>query len=238
MAFVPPRDRVFEHSISAGPSVFTVTGAVDTSYNAFSSSMSIGDTTLGGVVEPGVAFKSGVLTYSNTNEITVSTVLESKGTFTSTGTKEVFMGLPALSVSGDVSSTSTGALKVTGINGVDQTAAWTTYTPAITSGTGTITTSSATGRYRQIGKTIHLQVDIVITTAGTGASILIATLPVNSFAGKGYSGIGRERLLTNTTCIGSIVTTDATKLNIIPIAGGTIIASGNAVTVSITYEAA
>ena len=35
MAFVPPRDRVLEHSTSNSQTVFAVTGAVDTSFNAF-----------------------------------------------------------------------------------------------------------------------------------------------------------------------------------------------------------
>jgi hypothetical protein len=98
MVFVPPKDRVLEHSTSNSQTVFAVTGAVDASMNAFSALMAIGDTTIGGVVEPGVAFKSGVLTYSAANQITIdSTGFESKGTFSSGGTKEVFMGLPAKS---------------------------------------------------------------------------------------------------------------------------------------------
>lgn len=97
MAFIPPKDRVLELSTSNSQTIFAVAGSgVDTSYNAFSAHMSVGDTTIGAVVEPGVAFKSGVLTYSATNQITIdSTGFESKGTFSSGGTKEVFMGLPA-----------------------------------------------------------------------------------------------------------------------------------------------
>ncbi|MBR0855496.1 hypothetical protein [Bradyrhizobium liaoningense] len=95
MTFIPPKDRVLEHSTSNSQTVFTVTGAIDTSFNAFSASMSVGDTTFGGVVEPGGAFKVGILTYSNTNEITVTNAFDSKGTFSSAGVKEVFMGLPA-----------------------------------------------------------------------------------------------------------------------------------------------
>lgn len=98
MVFVPPKDRVLEHSTSNSQTVFAVSGAVDASMNRFSAHMSVGDTTIGGVVEPGVAFKSGKLTYSAANEITIdSTGYESKGTFSSGGTKEVFMGLPAKS---------------------------------------------------------------------------------------------------------------------------------------------
>lgn len=98
MVFVPPKDRVMETSISNSQTVFALAGAIDASFNRFNASMAVGDTTLGAIVEPGVAFKSGLLTYSATNQITVdSTGYESKGTFSSGGTKEVFMGLPAKS---------------------------------------------------------------------------------------------------------------------------------------------
>lgn len=109
MVFVPPKDRVFEHSTSNSQTVFAVTGALDLSYNAFSASMSVGDTTIGAIVEPGVAFKSGLLTYSATNQVTVTTAYDSKGTFSSSGVKEVFMGMPAadaLMVDGPQSLTS------------------------------------------------------------------------------------------------------------------------------------
>jgi len=95
MGFVRPRDRVMEYSTSNSQSVFAVTGAVDVSHNAFSAAMAVGDTTIGGVVEDGVAFKSGILTYSATDQVTVTAVVESKGTFSASGVKRVFMGLPA-----------------------------------------------------------------------------------------------------------------------------------------------
>lgn len=95
MAFVPPKDRVLEHSISNSQTVFDVTGSLDLSYNAFSAWMSVGDTTIGAVVEQGTAFKVGLLTYSATNQITVTTAYDGKGTFSSAGIKEVFMGLPS-----------------------------------------------------------------------------------------------------------------------------------------------
>lgn len=95
-AYVTPKDRVLEYSTSNSQTVFALAGAPDTSFNAFSASMSVGDWTIGCVVEPGVAFKSGKLTYSATNEITVdSTGYETKGTFSSGGTKEIMMGMPA-----------------------------------------------------------------------------------------------------------------------------------------------
>lgn len=98
-SFVPPKDRVLEHSSDAGPGLgpYTLNGAVDASFDAFSASMSDGDWTIGGIVEPGVAFASGIITFHNTSGVmtaTITTSFETKGTF-STGTKEIFMGLPS-----------------------------------------------------------------------------------------------------------------------------------------------
>jgi hypothetical protein len=73
-------------------------------------------------------------------------------------------------------------------------AAWTSYTPVVISGSGTLTTVSATGSYQTIGKTVLFQITITITTNGTGSSYIDATLPVNSsaknftFAGAVFGG--------------------------------------------------
>jgi len=69
--------------------------------------------------------------------------------------------------------------------------AWTSYTPTITSGTGAITTKSATGRYRTINKTVFFEAEITITTNGTGATSVNATLPFTSANAK-YVVAGRE----------------------------------------------
>lgn len=91
MAFVRPKARILERTATAGNGPYTVSGAVDLSYNAFSSFMSVGDTTYASVVEPNVAMWTGIVTYSAANQITLTTVEESKGTFGS-GTKEIFAG--------------------------------------------------------------------------------------------------------------------------------------------------
>jgi hypothetical protein len=65
------------------------------------------------------------------------------------------------------------------------------YTPVITASSGTFTTVSAVGRYRQIGKLIFIEVQINITTNGTATGNVMATLPftgVNA-AGFAYSGM-------------------------------------------------
>jgi hypothetical protein len=163
MAFVSPKDRVMETSISNSQTVFALAGAIDASFNRFSASMSVGDTTVGAVVEPGVAFRTGVLTYSATNQITIdSTGFESKGTFSSGGTKEVFMGLPAAAADARIA----GPL-----------APWTTYTPVLTADSGSITSYGAAGAYKIVGKTCHFRLRIAVYDNGTGAGGMRATLP-------------------------------------------------------------
>lgn len=60
---------------------------------------------------------------------------------------------------------------------------WRTYTPTVTSGTGTFTSVTGSGRYRRIapGK-IYVEVKVSITTNGTAASFIRATLPVTADA--------------------------------------------------------
>jgi hypothetical protein len=54
---------------------------------------------------------------------------------------------------------------------------WITYTPTVGSGSGTITTASAVGRYVKFGTTIVIAVKVTITTTGTGAGYVTFTLP-------------------------------------------------------------
>src|SRR6187551_965140 len=83
------------------------------------------------------------------------------------------------------------ALTASTLNGVTlDTGAWSTYTPTITAGTGTFTTVSGAGRYKKIGRVVHLFILVTITTNGTAASWVQATLPVNA-NNAGYMGCGR-----------------------------------------------
>ena len=84
--------------------------------------------------------------------------------------------MPALT--GDC-TTSAGAVATTctKINGVDQTTARMTYTPTITCGTGALTSGSATGAYKTLGKTVSITVQLPITTIGSCTSLTL-TLPV------------------------------------------------------------
>lgn len=71
-------------------------------------------------------------------------------------------------------------------------AAWTTYTPTITaSAGGAFTTVAGAGRYIKIGKTVLLQVSVVITTNGPAAGAVLATLPFTASANANIM-VGRE----------------------------------------------
>ncbi|MEY9466278.1 microcystin-dependent protein [Bradyrhizobium ottawaense] len=88
MTFVRTRARILEISTTSGGGPLALNGAADGSYNTFASFMSVGDQTFVTVIEPGVAFWSGIATYSAANQLTLTTVEETKGTF-GVGTKEV-----------------------------------------------------------------------------------------------------------------------------------------------------
>lgn len=99
----------------------------------------------------------------------------------------------------------TGAVPVANGGTGDTGTAWTTYTPTATSSGGTLT---ATGAYKQIGKTVFFHIVVTVTTAGTAN--FVVTLPVTPINGidmaavarnatTGISGAGRIRDTTNMT---------------------------------------
>jgi hypothetical protein len=112
--------------------------------------------------------------------------------------------------------------------------AWTSYTPTVTASSGSITSSSATGRYIQIGKFVFAIVSVTITLNGTGAGTLIVSAPVSATASVA-TGLYRENAVTGT--MGQVITSTAefrinTSGNAYP--GG----NGYNLLFSIGYEAA
>lgn len=71
---------------------------------------------------------------------------------------------------------------------------WRSYTPTITSGTGTITTlGTVVGRFKLYQQTLSYELDIGITTNGTAGSDIRATLPAAASSTIGSIGNGREQ---------------------------------------------
>jgi len=116
--------------------------------------------------------------------------------------------------------------------------AWTNWTPTITAGGGTITSTTInTARYAQLGKTIFLQIDITITNNGTGTGSVRVTLPPGKTARNTQQvGAGRETANTGAMLQFSLDSTSGffitTYNNGYP--GG----NNNRITGSMTYEAA
>jgi hypothetical protein len=71
---------------------------------------------------------------------------------------------------------------------------WTPYTPTLSPGAGAFTTASVTGRYIQIGKTVHFAVNISITANGTAAGFINVGTPTT--VKTPAVGVGRENSLT------------------------------------------
>lgn len=70
-------------------------------------------------------------------------------------------------------------------------AAWTAYTPTITSTAGVPTTVTAAGSYLTIGKLVHFIVLITVTDIGTSAGKWNLPLPVGS-AVRAFTAMGSE----------------------------------------------
>lgn len=135
------------------------------------------------------------------------------------------------------------AVTVTKINGVDQTAAWTPYTPTFSAGSGAFATAGnapvASGSYRQIGKTTHFKAKLVVGAAGVGTASVstILSLPFAAAATTGCYATGRENQTSGSPLVGWQQTSTA---NITVTTNASSFASGNNTTIEVsgTYEAA
>jgi hypothetical protein len=75
---------------------------------------------------------------------------------------------------------SNGEIKTTGGFNTD---AWTSYNvPTPTSGSGMLSSASATGRYKTIGKTCFVELSVNITTNGSGGTNIVVALPFTAAA--------------------------------------------------------
>jgi len=113
---------------------------------------------------------------------------------------------------------------------------WTAYTPTLAASSGTLTSASATGRYIQTGKTVSFSIRIAITTNGTAATFITATLPVTAFAASQVLAGYHE---TNTEVMSAVILSGTpTVATIRNSAGEYPGANSTAFVISGTYEAA
>lgn len=131
-----------------------------------------------------------------------------------------------------------GVATATSINGASiDNLAWSTYTPVVTPGVGSLTAYTATGRYKQIGKTVFLETDVVITTVGTASSNMFVTLPISS-AAQHYAGVSFDYGSTFKSGAGYINgPIDATKFVTVDSTGtGTFFGASAKIVSSFVYE--
>jgi len=77
-----------------------------------------------------------------------------------------------------------------------------TWTPSVTSQSGSITSYTATGNYTKIGRTVTLYCNIQVTNIGTASGqVFITGVPFNTLSSNQYGGVTRE-----TTATGNIYT--------------------------------
>lgn len=62
------------------------------------------------------------------------------------------------------------------------------FTPTISATSGTITTASGTGAYRRRGKFVEMDIQVTITTNGTGAGAVVASTPLTTFVNGTLNG--------------------------------------------------
>ena len=108
------------------------------------------------------------------------------------------------------------------------------YTPVITAGTGTLTTASATGTYRRFNKTVELQMVVTVTTNGTGAAYISATLPVQAASGGEYILVGRNT--TTGKLLQAEILSGDTSIRIFNYDNTYPVASGQVLQISGNYE--
>lgn len=88
---------------------------------------------------------------------------------------------------------------------------WITYTPTITSTSGTITTlGTVVAKYQKVNKTVTISLDIPITTNGTGAGIINVSSPFQAASAAAFAG--REVNTTGAALSANIAATSSTIL--------------------------
>ena len=116
-------------------------------------------------------------------------------------------------------------------------AAWTSYTPTITSQNGTITTSSGEGYYTRVGKMCAIYVRANVITAGTGTGYLRVTVPFTARGIIEQIGVGRETAATGKALTAKIGASDnAMEIIYYDAVGATV--SGTRNIISMVYEVA
>ncbi len=90
-------------------------------------------------------------------------------------------------------------------------------------------------RYKKIGKTVFMEADVTVTNAGAGTDDLMISLPVSPAAAFRFNGSGGEYGSTG-RAVGAIVPAGGTTVHVRDVSSSSIVVTGNAVSITVTYE--
>lgn len=111
---------------------------------------------------------------------------------------------------------------------------WFAYAPTVISGSGTLTTASATGKFSLKGQMCHLQVAATITDKGTGGTDIRVAMPISASTGVGtVAGCGSS---FNTFIALAVNLTTAGVLNIRKYDNTFYADNGQVLNAAITYQ--
>lgn len=131
----------------------------------------------------------------------------------------------------NISGTPGTNLSVFDNSGIDSN--WIDFTPSVTSETGALAAVSATGRFRKTYQTVHFEMTIIITNNGTGATSILATLPIAARVAS--AGTGRAIGISG-KMLQAFVGGASSSLRIANFDGSYPAASGEILVVSGSYE--
>jgi hypothetical protein len=110
-----------------------------------------------------------------------------------------------------------------------------TWTPVLTTASGSITTYTATGKYTRVGRIVTAGFDLSITDNGTGGGLLYMTLPVATVSGTAAGGTAIEYAATG-NIIAVIATSSTNIAYLVANAGVYPGGTGYSIRGSITYQ--
>ena len=115
---------------------------------------------------------------------------------------------------------------------------YTTYTPTVTAGTGTITSSSVQGfRYLKIGKMVHVNGRVNVLNKGTGGGALIVTLPFTAASTVDQMCTAEEIGVVGLACFG-LVNAGSSSMELRQGNYGTVVQDNYGISFSLLYEVA
>lgn len=139
-------------------------------------------------------------------------------------------------LTGDCTSVG-NATTCTSISAVSQTSSWTSYTPSAVAQVGSMTGVGASGRYKQLGKTVFLQATVSITGVATGQAALLVSLPLVASGNATYVGSAYESAINGRGGIARIEgVTNATQVAARGADAVTFLSNNAVVNLGITYE--